>query len=143
MTDDVTSSVKLTDAKLLLALAERVMKQSELLSRKAEVTTDPCPIETLPNGSKQSKVDCRYDLFPPLALEAVSVVLSQGAEKYGVGNWKGIPADSHLNHAVRHVYRHLSGDRSEDHLEHAACRLLMALERKLIDKTWTQPESPR
>jgi hypothetical protein len=53
--------------------------------------------------------------------------MAHGAEKYGAHNWeKGFPLDSILNHALVHIYRYLSGDRTEDHLGHAAANLLMA-----------------
>lgn len=99
-------------------------------------------VETLPNGARQSAVDERFDLFPPHALLAVAAVLSRGAEKYGEGNWIGLPVHSHLNHAVRHVYQWLSGDRSEEHLSHAACRLLMAVERQRLDDSWSEKSKP-
>jgi hypothetical protein len=68
------------------------------------------------------------DLMPPRATLAVAGVLAEGAPKYGEWNWLGIPTADHLNHALVHVYAHLAGDAQDDHLGHAACRLLMALE---------------
>lgn len=62
--------------------------------------------------------------------------MAEGAEKYGEHNWeKGFPMGSILNHAIAHVYAYLSGDRTEDHLGHAATNLLMAChtEEKLND----------
>jgi hypothetical protein len=54
--------------------------------------------------------------------------MAEGAEKYGEYNWqKGFPVNDILNHAIAHVYKHLSGDRTEDHLGHAAAGLLMAI----------------
>jgi hypothetical protein len=85
-------------------------------------------IEVLPNGAKQSKVQVRMDLLPWAALMQVAEVLHHGAEKYGDDNWRGIPADSHLNHALRHVALHKAGDTSEPHASHIACRILMWLE---------------
>jgi hypothetical protein len=56
------------------------------------------------------------------------VTMAEGAAKYGDGNWeRGFPVNDILNHAIRHVYLHLSGDRTEDHLSHAAANLLMAI----------------
>lgn len=91
-------------------------------------------LEFLPDGAKQSKLDERCDLLPPRALLAVSRVLHEGAEKYGENNWFTIPVTSHLNHMVRHVFKYFMGDRSEKHLEHAACRALMALDKFLRDE---------
>lgn len=39
---------------------------------------------------------------------------------------KGIPIGHVLNHALAHIYNHLAGDRSEDHLGHAVANLMMA-----------------
>jgi hypothetical protein len=54
--------------------------------------------------------------------------MAEGAIKYGEHNWqKGMPIGDTLNHALAHVYNFLSGDRSEEHLSHAAANLLMAI----------------
>lgn len=64
--------------------------------------------------------DVRYDLISPIALEAYARTCAEGANKYGDFNWeKGLDVPSLLNHAIRHQYLFLSGDRSEDHLGHA------------------------
>lgn len=54
--------------------------------------------------------------------------MGEGAQKYGDRNWEGLPIDNVLNHAIRHIYLYLEGDRSEDHLGHGAAGLLMAKE---------------
>jgi hypothetical protein len=70
----------------------------------------------------------RYDLISPIGLEAVARTCAEGAAKYGDFNWeRGMPAHDLLNHALRHIYRYLAGDRSEDHLPHAAWGLLAAI----------------
>lgn len=62
----------------------------------------------------------RYDLISPIALEALARTYAEGAAKYGDFNWEnGMPAHDLLNHALRHIYLFLSGDRSEEHLSHA------------------------
>jgi hypothetical protein len=54
--------------------------------------------------------------------------MAEGAAKYGEHNWqKGMPLGDTLNHAIAHVYKYLSGDRTEEHLSHAAANLLMAI----------------
>jgi hypothetical protein len=83
-------------------------------------------------GAKQSATLYRADLLPAAATLAVAGVLKHGADKYGDNNWRGIPVDDHLNHAMVHVFAYLAGDKQDDHLEHAACRMLMALEKKLV-----------
>lgn len=86
--------------------------------------------ETITNaaGAKQSNSPYRCDLLPPKAVLSVAKVLKYGADKYGANNWRGIPIDDHLNHALTHILAFNAGDKQDDHLEHAACRLLMALE---------------
>ncbi len=82
-----------------------------------------------PSGARESKLNHRFDLVPLEGLKAVAEVAAHGATKYGVDNWKkGIPTNSMLNHALRHVILFLSGDTTEDHLPHAAWRLLAAID---------------
>jgi len=70
----------------------------------------------------------RYDLISPIGLEAVARTCAEGAAKYSDFNWEaGMPVHDLLNHALRHIYRYLAGDRSEDHLPHAAWGLLAAI----------------
>ena len=67
----------------------------------------------------------RYDLITPIGLRRVAETYAEGAAKYGDNNWlKGMPINDLLNHALRHIYLYLSGDRSEDHLAHASWGLL-------------------
>lgn len=78
---------------------------------------------------KQSDIKARFDLIDPGAIAALARVLHEGAKVYGEGddNWRRIPVNDHLNHAVAHVYKYLEGDTSEDHLPHAFCRLMFAV----------------
>jgi hypothetical protein len=75
--------------------------------------------------------DCeqtRYDLISPIGLERLAQTYAEGAEKFGAFNWEnGMPVNDLLNHAIAHVYKFLRGDRSEDHLAHAAWNLLGAI----------------
>lgn len=52
----------------------------------------------------------------------------------GYSNWHSIPLGDHVNHALTHLFAHLAGDVQDDHLEHASCRLLMALEQKITGR---------
>lgn len=70
----------------------------------------------------------RYDLISPIGLRAVAAACAEGAAKYGDFNWeKGMPANDMLNHAIRHLYMFLGGDRSEDHLGHACWNVMGAI----------------
>lgn len=81
-------------------------------------------------GSVRSSAveDYRYDLITPIGLAAVARTCAEGAQKYGDHNWeKGQPVSDILNHAIKHLYDFLSGDRSEDHLGHAAWNVMAAI----------------
>jgi hypothetical protein len=85
---------------------------------------------TFATGAVRSKeADAtRYDLISPIGLEEVARTCAEGAERYGDHNWeKGFPVHDLLNHALRHVYLFLAGDRSEPHLGHAAWGLLASI----------------
>jgi hypothetical protein len=56
----------------------------------------------------------------------VAKVLQFGADKYKANNWRLIPQEEHLNHALIHIVAFLAGDTQDDHLDHALCRLMMA-----------------
>jgi hypothetical protein len=124
--------------RFILALAERVFAQSELLSKRAEKTRmiagvgKDAPTVTNAAGAKQSGSPYRADLFPPVAYLHVSAILKEGAAKYGDDNWRGIPVRDHVNHALVHLAAHLAGDTQDDHIGHAACRLMMGLEIALV-----------
>lgn len=98
------------------------------------------PISVNEAGAKQSHSPYRVDLIPPLALLDVAAILEHGARKYGENNWRGIPVNDHLNHALVHIFAHLSGDTQDNHLGHAACRLLMAKEQELTQPITTVRE---
>lgn len=78
-------------------------------------------------GGKQSKLDYRFDLIDTKAIFALANVLHTGEVRYGKDNWRKIDAESHLNHALSHIYAHLAGDKQDDHLSHGFCRLMMAI----------------
>lgn len=84
-------------------------------------------VQVFSTGAVRSALVERLDLVPFAGIRRVGLAMAHGAEKYGEKNWeKGFPIESILNHALVHIYRYLSGDRSEDHLGHAAANLLMA-----------------
>lgn len=78
------------------------------------------------SGGIQTKLPVRLDLIPPQVLLEVGKVLADGADKYGENNWQLIKTNDHLNHALTHIIRYLTGDRSEPHMVHALCRLFFA-----------------
>lgn len=69
----------------------------------------------------------RYDLVTPIGLRRVAETCQEGAQKYDDYNWeRGMPISDLLNHAISHLYNYLAGDRTEDHLGHAAWGCLAA-----------------
>lgn len=60
------------------------------------------------------------------ALIEIGKILQIGAEKYAPNNWRLIPQEDHLNHALVHYIAYLAGDMQDAHLQHCMCRLMMA-----------------
>lgn len=85
------------------------------------------PTITTPQGGQHSDTPYAFHLIDPYALCAIAKVHKEGAEKYGADNWRGIPIPDNLNHAIQHIYAYLAGDTQDEHLAHAACRLIFAL----------------
>jgi hypothetical protein len=74
------------------------------------------------------RVGQRYDLISPVGLRRLAETCHEGAVKYSDFNWeKGMPINDILNHGIAHLYAYLSGDRSEDHLAHAAWNCFAAM----------------
>lgn len=92
-------------------------------------TTDGGTVRFTTGAVRSSDAEAtRYDLISPIGLEAVARTCAEGAAKYSDYNWEaGMPVGDLLNHALRHIYKYLGGDRSEDHLPHAAWGLLAAI----------------
>src|SRR5258705_927516 len=72
----------------------------------------------------------RYDLLmETIGMRRLAATYGEGAIKYGDNNWKhGIPNSNLLNHTIAHLHSWSSGDRTEDHLAHAAWGLFAIME---------------
>lgn len=57
----------------------------------------------------------------------IAKILQYGANRYAPNNWRLIPEEEHINHALVHIIAHLAGDTQDDHINHALCRLMMAM----------------
>ena len=60
----------------------------------------------------------------------IAKVLQYGADRYEPNNWRLIPQEEHINHALIHLVAAVAGDTQDDHIDHALCRLMMALSTK-------------
>jgi hypothetical protein len=98
------------------------------------------PIETNADGGSQSVIEHTFGTMPLNALSALSQLQRLGDQKYGAHNWRQIAEPDHIDHAFAHLLGHCTGDRTEDHLLHAAWRLLAALEVRLTKSTFYKEE---
>jgi len=87
-------------------------------------------IETKNNGARQTAIPYRFDLIDPIAMFELAKVVSEGAKKYAPDNWRGLTVEDNLNRVLAHVYAHLAGDETDDHLEHALTRMVFAVAKK-------------
>lgn len=85
------------------------------------------PLDVNEHGGKQSKMEYDFTQLDPRAMFQLAGILKYGSDKYGRDNWKRITPEEHLNHALQHIFAYLAGDKQDDHLGHAFCRLMFAI----------------
>lgn len=56
----------------------------------------------------------------------IATVLQEGAGRYEPNNWRLIPQEEHINHALIHLLAASMGDTQDNHIDHALCRIMMA-----------------
>jgi len=90
-------------------------------------------IGTNESGGKQHVRPYRMQAIPPKAIMEVGKVRYKGYNELGYDddNYKLIDIREHIGRALSHLFAYLAGDESNDHLSHAACRTLMALEKDI------------
>jgi len=79
-------------------------------------------------GAHRDEIKADFSAISHIGLRRLAETHYEGDEKYGRGNWrKGIPVHNLLSHAVGHIFKFIWGDRSEDHLGHAAWGIFAAM----------------
>ena len=74
--------------------------------------------------------------MPGAALLHMAAIMCEGAKTHGEDNWKNGQVRDHLNKALVHIFAYLAEDRSDDHIGHAAWRMMAALEIKLLHEKY-------
>lgn len=78
-------------------------------------------------GGRQSENPYRFDLIDAKAMFRLAGIVGYGARKHGENNWRLLPQSDHVNRAIGHLYAYLGGDKQDDHLAHALCRVMFAV----------------
>lgn len=106
----------------------KVLKLADPFSELDKLAGPNAPTVVHKGGGKSSKLYGRLDLLPWKSILQIGYVLDEGAKKYDENNWRLLDELIHINHALHHIGLYLTGCRADDHLSHAACRMLMACE---------------
>lgn len=131
------------EARKRLIIADDPFLNECIVAKKAIDDLINIPLDDLrqsqdPNFTGGRKFDggkLQYGLVPPLALRETVKVLTFGAEKYEIDNWKNVP-DSHRRYfdaAQRHLWAYKAGEVTDpesgvNHLAHAICCIMFILD---------------
>lgn len=96
------------------------MKSMPDLSPTAQIT------ENERGGLGSKALAC--SVLPGKAMLRLASVFDYGARKYAANNWRKVSMPEHLDHCLQHIFAYLAGDKQDEHLDHAFCRLAMAVE---------------
>lgn len=98
-------------------------------------------MDKVTDGLKHDGGKARLDLVPPEIIEAVGVVMTHGATKYGEGSYRKVEPKRYRAALMRHICKWLKDPHGLDedsglpHLYHVACNVAFLLE--LDNPTYT------
>jgi hypothetical protein len=116
---------------------------SPFLDSKVGGKTDD-PSETHPGGGVAGKIEYRCDLLDPTAVLVVANIMHEGMKSHpDPDNWRKLPVEVHINHALTHVMMYIAGSKTEDHLGRALTRLMMAVGVERGRAVQEQPNPPK
>jgi len=106
--------------------------QEDILARAADKRTDPM------HGGRIGYIPFGYHLLPLRGLAKAAAVMRAG-ERAGrsASEWRSVPVEEHINHAISHLIAYLAGRMDDHHLANAVCRVLMAAD---LDTREPHPE---
>lgn len=86
---------------------------------------------------KEKDKKLRWDLLPWNSIEKIVEIMTKGAEKYGVDNWKMINSNVFEAAMIRHFVSYKKGERFDSqwnltHLAHLACNAVFLLWKELL-----------
>lgn len=93
------------------------------------------PTITNAQGGSQSDTKYAFTELDPHAMFVLAEILYTGRAKYGKNNWRKIPVEDHINHALVHINAYIAGDTQDDHLGHAFCRMMFAVAMEKVKPT--------
>jgi hypothetical protein len=100
-----------------------------MVAKKEDLKVSQDPSHT--GGRKFDGGKLQYGLLPPNSLKDVVQVLTFGAEKYEIDNWKRVPDAKrrYFDAANRHIWAYKAGEINDpetgvNHLAHAICCLM-------------------
>ena len=86
----------------------------------------------------------RYELVPPKVIQGIAEVLTFGANKYGVDNWKSVDdPERYIGALYRHLEAHRKGELIDpesgvSHLAHASTNLAFLIELNHKSNNWSK-----
>jgi uncharacterized protein YuzE len=140
--------------KEVYSLQETTIRTFNIAGQEIEIDIDPKAIihsiELWKEGRMIGKIDgvgkdveqidgiaaIPYDFtgIDPKAMFAMAKVMAEGLKNHTRGGWRKVPLEKHLNNGLSHIYAYLAGDKQDEHLSHALCRIMFAVALEIEEK---------